>query len=590
MKKVSKNSIKKFVGVASVALMLGSGMTFVSCSDDSSDDSVIEVPNTDSSNNNNTDDNTNNSDNNNNNSDNNTNNSNNNSNSDNNNQNNNNNNSDDNNNNGDTPAETLFTAMTFDDVTVGDLKDSGFKSADGLFEIVAVGKNGAATVSESGAKSYNEDATYTKRIQMKGDALKLKVGANKNVILRVDGGSASGTGSERTISCGESKWTSFKGSADGKVAAGFLTVTGGEDGWVTLSADNNINVYGVKVVEAAEDLSSVVLGSSVSYGKVAIEGIGDNVKKDDSITLSASVSQTLTPLYANGLVGEPVDGDTLTDFAFYLDDEKLESETFTAPEGTHTVKAVLLVDGIDADGNPVKKEESKATGTAQFTAVDANATYYTVTFDAGEGTLEKNTVEVKEGETLTAEQIPTPKAPAGKSFVAWSAGTDAAITKDVTFTATYKEQTVYTLKAADITAIPENNIITVDGVSFTFCSGVTGSDGKLSGNVTLDSQKVDGDTKVNVLKTSGSLQTSKNWIKFTATGAGSVTIKYSGSKNDRAAKLATIENSKVVDIKTASNIATALKSETVTFNFDKAGDYYIGGTNGLYIVEVSVGM
>lgn len=154
-------------------------------------------------------------------------------------------------------AEVLFTSLTFDEAFDGTTEkeyakaDADFVSEDGTWKIIK--GVSAAKVSATSAKSYKEDTTYTSRIQIKGEALKLKVGKNKSVILRVDGGSASGSGSKRTLTvkgAAEATWTSFMGSADGKVCAGFLEVTGDANGYVTLSADNNINIYGIKVVEA----------------------------------------------------------------------------------------------------------------------------------------------------------------------------------------------------------------------------------------------------------------------------------------------------------------------------------------------------
>lgn len=96
-------------------------------------------------------------------------------------------------------AEVLFTSLTFDaafDGTNDKLyqnEKTNYVSSDGTWTILAGVSKSVAKVSKAEAKSYNEDTAYTSRIQIKLETLKLKVGKNKSVILRVDGGSASGT-------------------------------------------------------------------------------------------------------------------------------------------------------------------------------------------------------------------------------------------------------------------------------------------------------------------------------------------------------------------------------------------------------------
>lgn len=434
MKKVvRKSTMKKFVSAAAITLMLGAGSTFVSCSDDSSSDeeTPIETP---EQNNNAAEEEKKDNENN-----------------------NGNNGNENNNNNGgennETPAvEVVFSSLNFDSAELknyaADTVTEDFVSADGLWKIVHGVSKSTATVSESKATSYNEDTEYNTRIQMKLGVLKLKVGANKTVTLRVDGGSASGSGSDRTLSCGDAKWTSFKGSADGKVCAGFLTVTGDADGWVTLSADNNINVYGVKVVEAAEDLSAVVLGKSIVYSAATANVSSEDIKTGDEVTVSASTKATATPLYANGLTGdaeEPVD---VTDFAFYNGETKLKSNVVpTTESGSYEIKAVLLVDGVDAEGNPAKVENTKVTATVSYDVVDANAASYTVTYDI-DGT--KTTESVYDG--FAPAEVPASPTKEGYIFKSWSSSvegltTESVITSDVTFTAVFAKACTVTFNS-----------------------------------------------------------------------------------------------------------------------------------------------
>ncbi len=368
MKKLStKLAMRKFVGISAMALMLGTGMNFVSCSSDDDSDEETEVQVENEENNSSEDDSSSSTDDN-------------------------SSSTGDNSSSGNSSTSTddsavYFSSMTFADVEAQDFASAteDYVSSDGTWRIV----HGVSTakVSEASAKSYDEAYSYTKRIQMKGAAIKLLVGAGKTAILRVDGGSASGTGSMRTLTAGDANWTSYKGSANGKVAAGFLSVTGDSDGYVTLSADSNINIYGIHVVSEAVDLSAVELGTSDTYGDVAISKDVDEVSTDDSVTLSASVEKTSKTIFANGLESDEGTTSTVSDFNFYLDGSEtaLESATNSFEKGDHTVKAVLFTVSTDADGNETKTENSKVTGELSFSVIDANAIYYTVTFDANGG-------------------------------------------------------------------------------------------------------------------------------------------------------------------------------------------------------------
>ena len=369
-------------------------------------------------------------------------------------------------------TEIYFTELNFDDVPVADYKDAAadWTAEDGTWTIVH--GVSAAKVAEASAKSYNEDTTYTKRIQMKGDALKLKVGGTAPVVLRVDGGSGSGTGSNRTLTAkgtDSATWTSFKGSADGKVCVGFLTVTPDSDGYVTLSADNNYNVYGVKVVESTVDVSGVVLGtSSSSYGDVSIvfNPESASVTAGEAITASASVTKSVTPLMANGLEGTKTDT-ALTTFNFYVDDGTEPVETLPSDTpATHTVKAVLY---NEADG--VKTEDKTVTASSAYSVLEAGVTYCTVTFDKNaEGAVigDTTTQSVKASTAtalLTAETLGLSNA--GYIFSGWATAADGEVVyadgAEITVT---DDTTLYAVWAAAITV--SDGVLTLNADSYAY--------------------------------------------------------------------------------------------------------------------------
>ncbi len=459
-------------------------------------------------------------------------------------------------------AEVLFTSLTFDAAFDGTTEkeyakaDADFVSEDGTWKIIK--GVSAAKVSAASANSYNEDTTYTSRIQIKGEALKLKVGKSKSVILRVDGGSASGSGSNRTITAkgaDTATWQSFKGAADGKVCAGFLEVTGDANGYVTLSADNNINIYGIKVVEAKEDLSAVVLGSTFDYNDPKVELSATEVDLNGSVTASASTSATKTPLYANGLVGEAGAAETLTTFNFYVDEgTEPVNELPTSELGEHTVKAVLYT--LAEDGT-TKTENSKATATATYKVVDPNAIKYTVTFDAGEGSFAEGATtsfQIEDGTTITTSNIPKPTAPEGKRFKEWTSSveglkTDSGITADVTFTATYEvgfTELFETITSGNTFPSAKNNSTTV-----TFSSGVSVVSGKGTGTKLEDKVvTIDGITSAKRLSLDKAANEAS--IKIPVSGKSVVKIGFNPSKVARGLTL------------TSDNVLTVNKGEAAT--------------------------
>lgn len=501
-------------------------------------------------------------------------------------------------------VKALFRSLNFDGAFDGTTdKDYASESADyvsedGTWAILHGVDKSAAKVSKNAAKSYNEDESYTSRIQMKLEVLKLKVGKNKDVILRVDGGSASGSGENRTLTAKGSTtatWQSFKGSADGKVCAGFFSVKGDANGYVTLSADKNINIYGIKLVESAEDLSAVVLGNSVSYKDKKITLSATEVNQNESITAAASATKVTTPLYANGLAGEG-SSEVLTTFNFYVDpkgdDTDTPVETLPTSEiGEHEVEAYLYT----VAENGEKVENDNVCASTKYTVVDPNAVKYTVTFDAGEGSFAEGAtttfITVEENKTLDSNSIPKPTAPEGYRFKGWASSvdgltTESGITGDVTFTATYEVKPAvqeYVLDVANATfehisktsGNPTTGDITINGVKF-----------EISEN--KDKDLPDTQNSKKVINMGGKVSKEKNYIKFTTTGEATVKVTFFGSTADRHIKIISETDSTG---QTGTEATTKDKKEyTTTFNLSDEGTYYLGGDNGLYITKVSVEM
>ena len=504
-------------------------------------------------------------------------------------------------------AEVLFTSLTFNaafDGTSDKLyqnEKTNYVSSDGTWTILAGVSKSVAKVSKAEAKSYNEDTAYTSRIQIKLETLKLKVGKNKSVILRVDGGSASGTGSDRTLTAkgaDTATWQSFKGAADGKVCAGFLEVTGDANGYVTLSANDNINIYGIKVVEAKEDLSAVVLGSTFDYNDTKVELSATEVNLKESVTASASTSATKKPLYANGLVGEAGEAETLTTFNFYVNDGTEPVEKLpTDDKGEHTVKAVFYT--LAEDGT-TKTENSKVTAEATYKVVDPNAIKHTVTFEAGEGSFAEGATtsfQIEDGTTITTSDIPKPTAPEGKRFKEWTSNveglkTDSEITADVTFTATY-----------EVKPATQTYTLTPDMLGESFTAATTG---KLV-DITTDGAKFQvGESvsydKTPAIKTAGSAQKKgKNCVVFTTTSdEAKVTVVFASSKDDgryivmkAGTDSGAVSSSKPTEGSIYDDTVTATEAKkdyTVTLTCGEAGVYSLGGTNGILIKSVSVEM
>jgi hypothetical protein len=353
-------------------------------------------------------------------------------------------------------------------------------------------------------------------------------------------------------------------------------VTGDANGYVTLSADNNINIYGIKVVEAKEDLSTVVLGSTFSYKDTKVELSASEVNLKESVTASASTSATKKPLYANGLVGEAGEAETLTTFNFYVDDGTEPVEKLpTDDKGEHTVKAVLYT---EVDGT--KTENSKVTAEATYKVVDPDAIKYTVTFDAGEGSFAEGATtsfQIEDGTTITTSDIPKPTAPEGKRFKEWTSNveglkTDSEITADVTFTATYEvgfTELFETITSGNTFPTAKNSSTTV-----TFSSGVSVVSGKGTGTK-LDDKVVTIDGITSAKRLSLDKAANEASIKIPVSGKSVVKIGFNPSKVARGLTL-TSYNELTVNEGTASTsvdyVTTAETAEnelvTVTASSD----------------------
>lgn len=338
------------------------------------------------------------------------------------------------------------------------------------------------------------------------------------------------------------------GSADGKVCAGFLEVTGDANGYVTLSADNNINIYGIKVVEAKEDLSAVFLGNTFAYKDTKVELSATEVDKDaEDLTVSASTNAVATPLYADGHEGEAGTPEVLSTFNFYIvtvgeDEKEINTPVETLPTselGEHTVKAVLYT--LAEDGT-TKTENSKATATATYKVVDPNAIKYTVTFDAGEGSFAEGATtsfQIEDGTTITTSDIPKPTAPEGKRFKEWTSSveglkTDSEITDNVTFTATYEDgftELFETITSGNTFPSTKNNSTTV-----TFSSGVSVVSGKGTGTKLEDKVvTIDGITSSKRLSLDKAANEAS--IKIPVSGKSVVKIGFNPSKVARGLTL-----------------------------------------------------
>lgn len=85
-------------------------------------------------------------------------------------------------------------------------------------------------------------------------------------------------------------------------------------------------------------------------------------------------------------------------------------------------------------------------GGGGFTPPVSTPTYYTVTFDAGEGKIASGSATANVQQNAKVQSVPTVTAPEGKEFVGWTRGSDTidpttvAVTANITFKAVYKNK------------------------------------------------------------------------------------------------------------------------------------------------------
>lgn len=621
MKKVSKNSIKKFVGMASVVLMLGSGMTFVSCSDDSSDDSAIELPNSDSDSNksednnkdntgdNNADNNTNNGNNNNQNNGNGNNTDNNSGNDD---QNNNNNQGDDNNG-GDednTPVNALFTELSVEDMEVVEKTSGTIEAADGTWELSTSSKAiklQALADTEGNATpwtTYDGAYTYTKKLNFGGDSvaevlntdgsvktkaeriLKIKLGANATKVLRIDGGSNSeGSTDGRALTVAGTKWeSSYAGTK-------YMTVTAGEDGYITITSTKNCSIYGIHIVDEEIDTSTINVGEAKvvkTYSNPTFT-LPATVEQNGAVTLDATIPEVAVKTSqqkADGSVSVTESTETADATIVYTVNDVEITEVDTSAVGDVTVKASYTID-----------ENSYSTeATIEVTKAGVKTETVKVTFMNGSEEFDSKDVTIKiDDEDVTGDKVTLPTTnptKAGYKFLGWSktANSETAdfdenteIKVATTLYAVYKEQSVYGFSevGAELTALPSDDKV----VSYKGLNGVDSSD-----------RTLDDVTYLGSIKTGGK-SSSTRYIKIDVPTGKTADVSIVGSANTtidltkKSAVVIFVSNSAT---STVPADCTLKVESTATDNLGKitgtltAGTYYVNFTDSARFEEILV--
>lgn len=368
-------------------------------------------------------------------------------------------------------AATYFTKFDAKDLYVnadgtaatGDVNVTENKAAaDGSWNLV-IASSKKAQVKAGEFKTYDYDEAtskgykWTNRLSFNKQgadnvALKLKVGAAKQVILRVDGGSVKDLSSNAT---GESNLT-FKGAGDAiswnpvvSLSTAYVTVTGDADGYVTINSTdttNGANIYGITVVSEAVDTSKIELPTKLTtaavYSKPVIaEGYTATATQGDTLTATATLTQptksTATPVYADGSLGtavegtESVDGSAVTWTTAYGENvltlgtglslayatSATATDTNYVPAGTYSVTASYKISETAYTSDPISVQVK-----------EAGATYVTVTFNANGGTAGTVTTQDVASEAATALKTVAElglTAPSGKTFAGWALSTDA---------------------------------------------------------------------------------------------------------------------------------------------------------------------
>ena len=332
-------------------------------------------------------------------------------------------------------------------------------AADGTWELtIASGKKAQVKAGEFATYDYNAETSagykWTNRLsfnkQAEGDvALKLKVGAGKKVILRVDGGSVKDLANNAQ---GQTQFTfagaeSVTWTPSVSLSTKYVEVTGDTDGYVKITSSDTAvgaNIYGITVVESAVDTSKVALSTALTtaavYNKPVISGNNAAYTVGDTITATATVAEptksTSTVVYADGSLGEKTDGtesvvlSTIVWTATASDGTtkvtlgngaNLSYPTANVPADTYTVTAAYTI----GEGEAAKTYTSDAV-TVQIK--DASATYFDVTFNANGGTdgsTTKQSVESGKATKLTAAAT-LGLSKTGSTFAGWNTAADGS--------------------------------------------------------------------------------------------------------------------------------------------------------------------
>jgi len=336
-------------------------------------------------------------------------------------------------------------------------------AADGTWELtIASGKKAQVKAGEFATYDYNAETSagykWTNRLsfnkQAEGDvALKLKVGAGKKVILRVDGGSVKDLASNAQ---GQTQFTfagaeSVTWTPSVSLSTKYVEVTGDTDGYVKITSSDTAvgaNIYGITVVESkpatlpenvelATKLTTAAVYSKpvINAGYTAVATQGETLS--GTATLTQPVKSKSTPVYADGTLGTATEGTetveesavtwtttygenvlTLgTGLSLAFATSATATDANYVPAGTYSVTASYKIGETAYTSDPISVQVK-----------EAGATYVTVTFNANGGT--NGTVTTQDVASGAATALTTVSAlgltaPSGKTFAGWALSADA---------------------------------------------------------------------------------------------------------------------------------------------------------------------
>ena len=559
-------------------------------------------------------------------------------------------------------AFTKFDAAELYGDATGDVNIDADKDAeDGSWKVVIASKK-KAQVKKGDFKTYDYSAdtgagyNWTNRFSFNKQGadnvkLMLKVGAGKEVILRVDGGSVkdapnSGITNLTFTGAGDAvKWEPYV-----SCCTTYVTVTGDTDGYVTITSSdttNGANIYGITVVEALpETLPSAVelengIRTSAVYNKPVIAaGYTASVTQGETFTATATVAEptksTLTHVYADGTLGnketgtESVDGDTVV-WTTTVDDEVItlgtglnlsfassatESDENYVPARNYSVTASYTIgEGEDA--------ETYTSDPITIQVKEASATYVTVTFDVNGGTLAEGAsnptqdVESNVATALTAFANLGITAPAGKTFAGWATsndgektyddGADVTLTEATTLYAVYNAASVYTITFDNITETVVDSSADSNSTEFKTASAFSytvygKADGKSATKVGNSQNYVTeaGGTKIsgkciNFGGAASFTSSIKSCIEFTApSSATSVTVQFYQGNSGRKVNLYNGKETISGIVETAGKVTDSANGSTPlltseTFTITGGSTIRIGSaSSGIYILGITI--